>query len=259
MGISGGVVFYQLTSNQNNNFRRNFIGLYETRRMAIALLTQTTLEWMVYEVFLYTKLFTGPEQFLIQLVFCTILPDLYFMLYCPCMWIRGSMRERWAGWGRGRRGNYFYYVRKPDPREELTRQGYFVKTVHGQFVYMRMYPVKIKFSMEKRRSHSVYEVTRLRRQYASSESSVNMMAKKRKIILSSSGEIFDANAVMGIQGSNGDCNYLPDLAETIPKDMKIRNHKCPRWMKLENKSDKANNYLTKNEPTNGNVNCLVIF
>ena len=147
----------------------------------------------------------------------------------------------------------------------MTRQGYFVKTGHGQFVYMRTYPVKIKSSMEIRRSHSVYEITRLRRQYASSESSVNIMAKRRKIILSSSGEIFDANAVMDIpplpmvrlEGSNGDCNYLPDPAETIPKDMKIRNHKCPRMMKLDNKSDKANNYLTKNESTNGNVNLAV--
>ena len=94
--------------------------------MAIMLLTQTTVEWIVYEVFLYTKLFTGPEQFLIQLLFTTIMPDLYFMLYCPYMWIRASVRDMWAGWGRGRKGKHFNFVRKPDPREELTRQRYLV-------------------------------------------------------------------------------------------------------------------------------------
>ena len=41
------------------------------------------MEWLVYKVFLYTELFTGPDQFLIQLVLNSILPDLYFMLYCP--------------------------------------------------------------------------------------------------------------------------------------------------------------------------------
>ena len=111
------------------------------------------------------------------------------------------MRDRWAGWGRGRRGKHFYYVRKPDPREELTRQGYFVNT--GQFVYMRRYPVKIKSSTEKRirqqHGHSVYEITELRGQQACSGSSVNIMAKRRNIILTSSGEICNANAVMGIQ------------------------------------------------------------
>jgi hypothetical protein len=95
--------------------------------------------------------------------------------------------------------------------------------------------------------------------------SVNMMAKRRKIIISSIGEIFDANSVMGIpplpmvrlEGSNGDFNYLSDPAETIPNDMKIWNHESPRRMKFDHKCDKANNYLTKNESTNGNVNLAV--
>jgi hypothetical protein len=120
------------------------------------LLTVTTLEWLVYEVFLYTNLFTGPEQFLIQLV-SSIGIDLYFMLYCPCIWIRESLREGWAGWGRGRRrrGNYFYYVRKPDPREELTSKGYFA--CDGHFAYTRKSFLDNRKRLQ--RDHSVYEIT----------------------------------------------------------------------------------------------------
>ena len=119
------------------------------------LLTVTTVEWLVYEVFLYTQLFTGPEQFLIQLVFSTVMADLYFMLYCPCMWIMASMREGWAGWGRGRRGDYFYYVRKPDPREELARKGYFVSNVH--FAFIRKSFLENRKRLQ--RDHSVYRIT----------------------------------------------------------------------------------------------------
>jgi hypothetical protein len=118
------------------------------------LLKVTTVEWLVYEVFLYTNIFPGPEQFLIQLVF-NVMTDLYFMLYCPCMWIRASLKEGWAGWGRGRRGKHFYYVRKPNPREELTRKGYFAS--NGHFTFIR----KSFLGNRKRlqRDHSVYEIT----------------------------------------------------------------------------------------------------
>jgi hypothetical protein len=119
------------------------------------LLTVTTVEWLVYEVFLYTNLFTGPEQFLIQLVL-TVMTDLYFMLYCPCMWTMASLKEGWAGWGRGRRGNYFYYVRKPDPREELTRIGYF--SSNGHFSYIRKSFLENRKRLQ--RDHSVYEITK---------------------------------------------------------------------------------------------------
>ena len=104
--------------------------------MAIVLLTEGIMEWLVYKVFLYTELFTGPDQFIIQLVLNSILPDLYFMLYCPLTWIRCSVRNSWAGWGSDTPQAHFYWVRKPDPREELTRKGYFVNL--GQFVYVRM-------------------------------------------------------------------------------------------------------------------------
>ena len=49
-----------------------------------------------------------------------------------------SVRGQWAGLGQGRntrRAKYFYFVRKPDPTEELNRNGYFLKT--GQFFYMK--------------------------------------------------------------------------------------------------------------------------
>ena len=58
------------------------------------------------------------------------------MMYCPYTWIKESMRNNWAGWAqRGRRGEYFYFVRKPDPREELLNKGYFKKS--GKFIYLR--------------------------------------------------------------------------------------------------------------------------
>ena len=101
------------------------------------------------------------EQFLIQLLFTTILPDLYFMLYCPYMWIRASVRDMWAGWGRGRKGKHFYFVRKPDPREELTRKGYFVNS--GKFVYIKKHPSTIENRKRLQWDHSVYQITELKR------------------------------------------------------------------------------------------------
>ena len=90
-------------------------------------------EWLIMEVCLHTRLFTGPTQFLIQLVFCGFLPDLLLSLYCPCMWIRASSR---AGWGRDQKmKRKFFTVRKQDPREELIRQGYFRNK--GKFAYVR--------------------------------------------------------------------------------------------------------------------------
>ena len=140
--------------------------------MAIMLLTQTSVEWFVYEVFLYTKLFTGPEQFLIQLLLPAILPDMYFMLYCPYMWIRASQRDKWTGWGQGRKEKHFYFVRKPDPREELTRQGYFVK--------LKKHPSVIENIIRLQCDHSVYKITELKRASPYSWSSQNVNYKEEK-------------------------------------------------------------------------------
>ena len=85
-------------------------------------------------IFLYTKLFSGPDQFIIQLVFVSILSDLFFTLYCPFSWINASIKGRWAGWGKGTSRTDFKYVRKPDPQEELKRKGYFRK--RGRFSYV---------------------------------------------------------------------------------------------------------------------------
>ena len=108
------------------NCRRNFLSFQETYKAALTLITDVTLaSWLVRALFFYTKLFTGPDQFIIQLVAISIIPDLYFTLYCPFTWIRASIRNSWAGWGTETRRKQFSYVRKPDPREKLKRQGYF--------------------------------------------------------------------------------------------------------------------------------------
>jgi hypothetical protein len=105
--------------------------------MAIELIAVAIGEWLLFEIFLHSKLFNGPEQFVIHQFEC-LLVDAYFMIYCPFVLIRMSVRGQWAGWGQGRntrRGKYFYFVRKPDPTEEFKRKGYFLKT--GQFFYMK--------------------------------------------------------------------------------------------------------------------------
>ena len=50
------------------------------------------------------------------------------MIYCPYKWIKKSVANNWAGWTQitaKRRVNHFYFIRDPDPREELKRKGYF--------------------------------------------------------------------------------------------------------------------------------------
>ena len=144
-------------------FRRNFINFDDTRRMALVFLKVTIIERLVYEVFLSTQLLTGPEQFAVQQFSCFML-DLYFMVLCPYMWIRRSLRNSWAGWGQGRRGRsgkYFNFVRKPDPREALIRQGYFLKT--RKFAYIMRKTDTVETIMEKRlklqqHKHSVYVI-----------------------------------------------------------------------------------------------------
>ena len=130
--------------------------------MALIFLTVISVKWVVFEVFLYTRLLTGPEQFAVSNL-SYFMMDLYLMMYCPYMWIKSSTRDRWAGWGRerGSRGKYFYFVRKPDPREELIRQGYFNTT--GHFAYLRRKNNTVQNIMEKRIAlqcdHSVYVIS----------------------------------------------------------------------------------------------------
>ena len=102
--------------------------------MASTILTVTYIEYWIHEVFLYTKIFSGPQQFVIQMIFNNIMPDLYLTLYIPCMWIRASTLANWSGWGRkDTKLLKFQYVRRPDPREELKNKGYF-KT-KNRFLY----------------------------------------------------------------------------------------------------------------------------
>ena len=103
--------------------------------MTLLLIFPTVIRWFVFRVFLYTDWFNGPQQFAVQQLGYFML-DMYLMMYCPYTWIRESVRNNWAGWAqRGRRGEYFYFVRKPDPREELLNKGYFKKS--GKFIYFR--------------------------------------------------------------------------------------------------------------------------
>ena len=130
--------------------------------MTLGFLAASIVECLIYEVFLYTRLFSGPEQFAVQQLSYFML-DLYFMVYCPYKWIGKSTRDSWAGWGqRGKRGKYFNFVRKPDPREELIRKGYFVKTA-GHFAYLRRKRNMMETIMEKKlrnikNEHSVYVI-----------------------------------------------------------------------------------------------------
>ena len=115
-------------------FRRNFINFEETHSMASIILLVAFIQYWIHEVFLYTKIFSGPQQFVIQMIFNNIMPDLYLTLYIPCMWIRASTLANWSGWGRkDTKLLKFQYVRRPDPREELKNKGYF-KT-KNRFLY----------------------------------------------------------------------------------------------------------------------------
>ena len=106
------------------------------------------IRWFVFRVFLYTDWFNGPQQFAVQQLGYFML-DMYLMMYCPYTWIRESVRNNWAGWAqRGRRGEYFYFVRKPDPREELLNKGYFKKS--GKFIYLRRNTITASDLIEKK-------------------------------------------------------------------------------------------------------------
>ena len=102
--------------------------------MASTLLIVTLVEYWIHDVFLYTQIFSGTQQFVIQIIFNNIMPDIYLTLYRPCMWIRASIMANWSGWGRKDTTlSKFQYVRKPDPTEELKKQGYFKKKNRFQY------------------------------------------------------------------------------------------------------------------------------
>ena len=138
-------------------FRRSFISFQETYQNALLLITDLTIKpWLVRSIFLYTKLFTGPDQFIIQLVLLSVIPDIYFTLYCPFMWIRSSIRDNWAGWGTRTTMSCFSYVRKPDPREEFWRKGYFGKKVE-HVTERTLDEVSTKKAFRHKRSHLACE------------------------------------------------------------------------------------------------------
>ena len=104
------------------------------------------------------------------------------------------MRDMWAGWGRGRKGKHFYFVRKPDPREELTRQGYFSNS--GKFVNMKKHPSTIQIRKRLQWDHSVYQITELKRTCEGSWSSDTTNAKRRKIMITTSGEDLSISSLL---------------------------------------------------------------
>ena len=85
--------------------------------------------WVMYKGFIHTDWFSGPQQFAAQQILYFLL-DLYIMMYCPFKWIRNSTKNNWAGWAKIKPGKQkkFFYVHKPDPREELKKMGYFKKS-----------------------------------------------------------------------------------------------------------------------------------
>ena len=85
--------------------------------------------WVMYKGFIHTDWFSGPQQFAAQQILYFLL-DLYIMMYCPFKWIRNSTKNNWAGWAKikPRKQKKFFYVHKPDPREELKKMGYFKKS-----------------------------------------------------------------------------------------------------------------------------------
>ena len=102
--------------------------------MASTILVVTLVEYLIHDVFLYTQIFSGPQQFVIQIIFNNIIPDIYLTMYIPCMWIRASILANWCGWGKKDTTLLkFQYVRRPDPREELKRKGYFKKKNRFQY------------------------------------------------------------------------------------------------------------------------------
>ena len=89
----------------------------------------------MFRIFLYTDWLNGPQQFVVLHTNFFVV-DMYLTMYLPYSWITKTVQNNWAGWAQiKRKRTYFYFVRKPNPREELQRQGYFKKC--GQFAYFR--------------------------------------------------------------------------------------------------------------------------
>ena len=103
------------------------------------------------------------------------------MLYCPYMWIRSSKIDMWAGWGRQRKGKHLYFVRKPNPSEELSRKGYFMNSA-------KMQPRKIQNKKKLQWDYSVYQITELKRTYQGSWDSDTTNVKRRKIMITTNKE-----------------------------------------------------------------------
>ena len=122
--------------------------------------------WSIFNLFLFTNWFSGSQQFLIMNTTFFML-DLYFTLYAPCTWVKESIEKNWAGWGKNiKKGTHFYFVRKPDPREELLRKGYFKKV--GCFAYIRKKTNLIKDMPQlPSDNNSIFEIRKLRRHVAS--------------------------------------------------------------------------------------------
>ena len=116
--------------------------------MILISLSIGLLRWLLNQIFLFTDWFDGTHQFLIQQMSYFVL-DVYLMLYIPCTWIKKSKQNNWAGWALKKgREKQFSFVRKPDPREELKRKGYFKRS--GHFAYMRKTTVAGGKNSEKR-------------------------------------------------------------------------------------------------------------
>ena len=112
------------------DFRRNFLNYDDTRFMLLVFIFSTLISrWVMYKGFIHTDWFSGPQQFAAQQILYFLL-DLYIMMYCPFKWIRNSTKNNWAGWAKIKPGKQkkFFYVHKPDPREELKKMGYFKKS-----------------------------------------------------------------------------------------------------------------------------------
>ena len=110
------------------------------------------LHCCVRSTFVYTELFSGSEQFIIEIVFIAIPADVFITLFLPLTWIRASCRGSWAGWGAASQATQFKYVRKPDPTEDLVRRAYFSKS--KKYVYVWRKQVKDRMGFEMRIKNS---------------------------------------------------------------------------------------------------------
>ena len=78
------------------------------------------IEWIAFEVFLKTNIFSGIHQLLFHIIF-RFFADFYIMLVTPILWIWKSRKANWQGWGerKEKTEKYFKFVRKPDPFHDL--------------------------------------------------------------------------------------------------------------------------------------------